>query len=202
MNNISKDKSMEKRMAVIYEITYNGRKYIGSAFDFNRRKYMHYWMLKRNEHSNPILQNVFNNMPSNEDLEWNILEENISQDNLYEVEQKYLDELFKLDKDKIFNVSDKARHPRVTGWKHSEEYKKKMSNLMTGKKKSTEARKNMSNTKKELWKNPEYKKKMSEAAKRRPSNRKGVKLSAETKAKISASKLGTKYKKSKKFLEK
>jgi hypothetical protein len=46
----------------IYEITnaVNGRRYVGSSIDLDRRKRDHFSSLKRNKHGNPYLQNDFN----------------------------------------------------------------------------------------------------------------------------------------------
>ena len=200
MNSNSEHK--ENKMSVIYEMRFKNRIYIGSAFNFEKRKYHHIWHLKKGTHHNKKLQNSFDNSLLHENIEWRILEKDISFDDVYEVEQRYLDELFENTNPKdILNLSDKARHPRVFGAKHTDEFKQKLSERMTGSKRTDEVKKKMSDKAKERWSNPEYKKKMSESAKRRPSNRKGVKLSEETKRKISEAKLGTKYKKNKKTLD-
>ena len=45
----------------IYQIknTINGKVYVGSTIDFERRKYEHFKALKNNNHGNPKLQNAF-----------------------------------------------------------------------------------------------------------------------------------------------
>ena len=195
----SNSETKENKMAVIYEMKFNDRIYIGSAFNFEKRKYHHIWHLKRGTHHNKKLQNSFDNSLLHHNFEWRVLEKDIPFDKVYEVEQRYLDELFENNnREDILNISDKARHPRVRGAKHTDEFKQRLSERMTGSKRTDEVKKKMSDLLKERWSNPEYRKKMSEAAKRRPSNRKGVKLSEETKRKISEAKLGTKYKKIKK----
>jgi len=193
MNSYSKDKSTEKKVAVIYEINFRGKTYIGSAFDIKRRKYMHNYKLKKGNHHNAKLQASFDNKIFTDELQFTILEKDIPIDKVYDVEQAYLDELFKNTKpEHIFNISERARHPRVTGWKHTDEWKKKNSERMSGFKHSEYTKAKMSISQKELWSNVEHREKMSDAAKKRPSNRKGVKLSEETKRRISEAKKGKK----------
>ena len=179
-------------MAYIYQITskLNSKKYIGSAYNFENRKYKHLWCLKNQKHPNIHLQHHYNLYEN--DLIFEILEEDIPNDILYTIEQLYLDNLFNsVDRELIFNMSASSEHPTVKGWLHTDEWKLKQSERRSGTIHSDEAKQKMSNILKERWMNDSvYRAKMSNSAKKRPSNRKGAILSEETKLKISKSKKG------------
>lgn len=191
-------------MACIYQITskVSPKKYIGSAYNFERRKYQHIWSLSNQTHSNIHLQNHYNLYK--DDLVFEILQDDISNDVLYDVEQLYLDELFNsTDKHCIFNISPSSKNATVTGWKHTQEWKERQSERQLGFKHSDDTKEKMSNILKERWNNNiEYRNKLSDSAKKRPSNRKGIKLSEETKLKISMAKKGTSYEKTNKWCKK
>lgn len=183
-------------MGCIYQITSKttSKKYIGSAFNFEKRKYQHLWHLENQKHPNTKLQNHYNLYK--DDLIFSLVEENISNDELHNVEQLYLNELFNsTDIKYIFNISQSSKHAFVIGWKHTEEWKKNQSEKMLGFTHNDETKEKMSNILKERWDNDiDYRNKMSDSAKKRPSNRKGVSLSEETKLKISKAKKGKKHK--------
>lgn len=75
---------------VIYEInnTENGKRYIGSTSQWERRKYEHTHLLKNGNHGNSHLQNAWNKYGSDA-FKFSIIEET---DQQFAEEQKYLDE--------------------------------------------------------------------------------------------------------------
>lgn len=121
-----------RKISCIYKITSitTGRIYIGSAINYDRRKYMHLWFLKKNRHHSIFLQNNFNKYGI-DDLIFEIIELTPIE-NLIDREQFYID---KLNPD--FNISKKAYS--TLGVKCSEEKKEKLRKIHTGRKATPEA---------------------------------------------------------------
>jgi group I intron endonuclease len=112
----------------------NNKLYIGSAKNFRIRYNDHKRKLKRNNHPNRYLQNVFNASPDK--LLFSILEiTNIS--NALSIEQKYID-LFYDNQQNCYNLCPKAGS--ALGRKHSIETKKKISSGNFGKIRSLETK--------------------------------------------------------------
>ena len=137
------------KISCIYKISnlINGKIYIGSAADFNKRKSNHLRQLNTNSHHSKYLQNSWNkNGP--EIFSFSILEVVDDINNLLEREQHYLDSLlFAKEKNCKFNnlgynICRKAGS--FTGVKHSEKTKKILSLKNIGKKHSESTRKKMS----------------------------------------------------------
>ncbi|KKL12012.1 hypothetical protein LCGC14_2540030 [marine sediment metagenome] len=105
----------------IYKIanTVTGDLYIGSAVNTDRRIYRHKYLLNKQEHHNPILQNVYNKHGLN-NLLFEIIERVEDKNDLLSREQFYLDKL-----NPKYNICKIAGSS--LGLKHSEETKKKMS---------------------------------------------------------------------------
>ena len=76
----------------IYQIVnkVNGKVYVGSAVDMDRRKSQHFYCLRTNTHSNPYLQNAYN---CGQQLEFFVLE-GCEESDLLVREQEYLDVLW------------------------------------------------------------------------------------------------------------
>jgi len=78
-------------MAYIYKIInkVNGKFYIGSTKDIDKRWYQHYFTLKNNCHYNTHLQNAWNKY-GEDNFEFEVLEE-CEDAKQFEIEQQYLD---------------------------------------------------------------------------------------------------------------
>lgn len=116
---------MTKSISGIYKITNNnnGRFYIGSSTNLNRRKGEHFRELKRNAHRNSYFQRAYNKEPVA--FEFKIIclcDEQL----LLFYEQRFLD--FYPD---TYNVS-KSALVMNRGRKHSEETKRKISSSLRG----------------------------------------------------------------------
>jgi|LakMenEpi03Aug12_release.lakeMendotaPanAssembly.Ray.scaffolds.fasta_scaffold375619_1 group I intron endonuclease len=90
----------------------NKKRYIGSSIDLNKRKDEHFYYLRRNAHHNIHLQNSFNEYGESkflfETIESN---DNLDRDELYELEQFYIDSfnwenLYNINKDVKSGGSD------------------------------------------------------------------------------------------------
>lgn len=120
-----------KKISCIYKISSiikPHKFYIGSTIIYGKRKNRHLNMLKFNTHPNIILQNHYNKYGF-EDILFEIIEEIKDTDKLIEREQYYLDTL-----DPLFNIAKTAYSP-MSGRKHTQETKDKMSLSRKGKKK-------------------------------------------------------------------
>jgi group I intron endonuclease len=161
----------------IYQIQnlINGKVYIGSAKDLNKRKKRYFLNLKKNIHENKKLQNAFNKYGENV-FEFSIIEQ-VDINNLIKTEQFYIN-FYDCVKNG-YNIAPKAGNTSgLTPWlgrKHSEESKFKISKSNKGKIKSEEHRKKLSEAKKGK-NNPWF----------------GKKLPIKTCEKIAQSKLGSK----------
>jgi group I intron endonuclease len=135
---------------VIYKITnvINNKFYIGSTKHFVTRKREHIYTLNKKTHRNNYLQKAWNKY-GEENFKFEILEENIGQENLLLREQHYLDLLKPYIKNIGYNINPTAgsnlgfKMPKSaiekirqanTGKKHSEETRKKISEVQKGKK--------------------------------------------------------------------
>jgi len=162
--------------AGIYEIrnVKNGKRYVGSSKNIDKRFYQHKRELWANKHHSTALQNAWNAHGS-DCFEFNVLVV-LEEYELLSTEQRFLDEEFKRDN---YNVSRNALSP-MKGRKHSEETKailselnKAENNKFFGKKHSEESLA-----------------KMSEANKGRISPLAGKKFSEDHKKKLSDAKKG------------
>ena len=105
--------------------------YIGSSINLKKRKSDHFYLLRKNKHTNKHLQNSFNKHGENSFL-FIILE--LCEKNIcLLLEQKYIDDL-----KPIFNINPKAGNS--LGIKHSKETIEKIRKTQTGKKKSEETK--------------------------------------------------------------
>lgn len=99
-------------MKAIYTITnlLNNKKYIGSSSNIEKRKQKHLCLLKNNKHHSLSLQQSWNkNKPENYIFE--ILEILSEDQNMYEIEQYYLDLYKTYDKKYGYNMSKNAIAP-------------------------------------------------------------------------------------------
>lgn len=128
---------------VIYGIVnkINGKKYIGSAFVFTRRKNKHLSELRRGVHHSSILQNAWNKY-GEDNFEFQILEEIDEKQILIEREQWWLD-----NSEREYNICPIAGN--CEGRKHTEESKRKIGEYNKTKRVFTEeTRKKISDSKK------------------------------------------------------
>lgn len=130
----------------IYRISCrNGDYYYGSAVDIDRRYTRHLWNLKRGDHPNPRLQNVWNKYGA-ASLKLDVIE-TLPKSQLLEVEQTYLDKhvgieecmninplahggcgpLSEEHKRKIGEANKRVMSKALKGHKISEETKRKIS---------------------------------------------------------------------------
>jgi group I intron endonuclease len=102
MINDNLNKRYKNPVSCVYKISIKKYVYIGSTKIFIKRKGEHLWNLKNNKHTNPILQNLYNKY-GEEKIKFSIVEE-VSIENLQEIEQKYIDD-YKLNKKlKLINI--------------------------------------------------------------------------------------------------
>jgi group I intron endonuclease len=128
-----KKRRYKNPISCVYKITFKKYIYIGSTTIFSKRKYEHLWALKKNIHTNPILQNIYNKHSKNE-IQFSIIEI-VSIDKLIETEQKYIN-IYKEDKTlKIINILLIAGSS--LGHKQTEETCEKKRKSMVGKHKGT-----------------------------------------------------------------
>jgi group I intron endonuclease len=167
----------------IYKITNikNNKFYIGSAINISRRWYEHKNNLKYNRHCNRILQNSFNKY-GYENFIYEVLEYVDDINNLILREQYWFDLL-----NPTFNIAKIAGNS--LGIKHSEETKKKISELKKGIKLSEEHKKKIgiaSKNRKRKKHSEETRKKISEVTK----GKKRIPFTNEHKIKISKNQKG------------
>ena len=153
--------------AGIYRIinSSNGKCYVGSSIDINRRRLEHFSALSHNRHVNNHLQNAYNKYGKDsfifeviENLE---ITDNIKED-LLEREQFWIDNL-----KPEYNILLVAGSN--LGYHHTEETKQKISNSTKGVKKSESHAKHIREGQKGRVLSEEHKAKLSQAAKHRKS---------------------------------
>jgi len=130
-------------MKAIYEIrnNNNGKIYVGSAQNVEKRWRNHKWALNRGTHNNPYLQNAWNKH-GEENFTFLVLEEVEKDRLLLPCEQRWLDETKCYDREVGYNALPTAGSP--LGRKHSAETKRKISNALKGKKPTEETRRKIS----------------------------------------------------------
>lgn len=192
----------------IYKITnlVNGKFYIGSTSNFQKRKREHRSGLITNTHFNNHLQHAFNKYGI-ESFSFEVVEHVDNIGDLLDVEQKYLDELNPCDMEIGYNLSRCATSYRVCGEDNphfgvpkSEEQKRKTSESLKGHKHSKETKQKISkavkgkNTGEDHWsygkeRSQQHRERLSESMKGKFLAEKnpfyGKKHSAETKIKMS-----------------
>lgn len=126
-----------KVMGVIYQILniLDGKIYIGSAVDFNKRYYHHLYKLNNNSHKNKHLQAAWN-LYGEENFIFMILENVDNNKNLIKEEQAWIDVSDCCNNKKGYNINLKANSP--LGRRVSEETKRKISLANKGRKNSPE----------------------------------------------------------------
>ena len=96
----------------------NSNKYIGSAVDIDKRWSKHLWLLSKDRHSSPHLQNAWNKYGA-DCFEFSVVEL-CDKEHLIEREQFYIDS-----ENPVYNVCPTAGS--CLGLKRSEEFRRKMS---------------------------------------------------------------------------
>jgi group I intron endonuclease len=122
---------MEK-ISGIYSITHisNGKMYVGSAIDIEKRWSEHRSELNHIKHDNPRLQNSWNKY-GEQQFNFRLLEEVKDPSKLLEREQYWIDSLHSSNRNKGFNIRKVAESN--FGLKHTEETKEKISQGNKGK---------------------------------------------------------------------
>lgn len=170
----------------IYEIfcEANGKRYIGSAVNPQRRYYKHVNFLRRGQHFNSHLQNAWNKY-GEDTFAFTLIEQVDNEENLIKQEQYWMD-LFQSHETNVgFNKCPTAGS--LLGFQHSVETRKKYSIARKGRVFSAESRKRMSNAAKEKWNSKKYRKKMSDANKGNNNPMYGKPVSKSTRRKRSES---------------
>ncbi|KKQ97048.1 MAG: hypothetical protein UT24_C0054G0002 [Candidatus Woesebacteria bacterium GW2011_GWB1_39_12] len=144
----------------IYQIRnlINGKAYIGSTINFNNRKCSHFNLLKANKHPNCKLQNAWNKY-GEQNFIFEGVEEVPEKEKLIEREQYYLDET-----SPEYNICRIAGSQ--LGFRHSEESKRKISELKNGLRPSQETKRKMSKSQSGRKHSEESKQKISQANKK------------------------------------
>ncbi|PSL83768.1 hypothetical protein C7T35_15420 [Variovorax sp. WS11] len=170
----------------IYKIvnTVNGKAYIGSAINFQRRWDLHLSLLRRNMHHNIKLQRSWNKYGETA-FAFSVIDRAPADLNLVAVEQKWLDS-----EAPFYNIARTAGSQ--LGVKLSDETKRKMSAVRFGKTPSAETRAKMSSWQIGKTVSEETRRKISEtkrangAGKGQVAWNKGIPHTDETRAKMSA----------------
>lgn len=125
---------MSKLQSGVYRILnkVNGKFYIGSAIDIQRRWRQHRHELRSGKHANSYLQNAWNKY-TEEAFQFIILEF-VEIDKLQETEQSWLDDTRCFEREVGYNISAVAAN--ITGYRHTEASKDLMKAAGLGKKKS------------------------------------------------------------------
>ena len=135
------------KISGIYSITNrnNNKSYWGSSNNVLRRWCHHKNSLRENKHENSHLQNAWNRYGENSFV-FNV-EEEAPENELKNIEQKYLDWIFMFPKDWFYNIgrnSDVWNRGTTGLQKHTEESKKKLSISLMGIQRSDETKKKLS----------------------------------------------------------
>lgn len=141
---------MRKRIGGIYKITnkVDGKFYIGSTVDFNKRRATHRYELKANKHHNEYLQNAYNKYGI-ENFKFSILEIVENEEELRSKEQYYIDSLDACNRKIGYNLNTNANggggaKGERNGWYGKGYLMSGERNHFYGKKHSNETRKKLS----------------------------------------------------------
>jgi group I intron endonuclease len=136
-------------MIGIYQIKnkVNGKIYIGSSVNIDKRWKYHRYYLNKNEHHNVLLQRSWN-LYGESNFEFEIIEQFDDPALLLEREQHYLDTLQTTKPENGYNLCPNANSMR--GYKYSEEQKQKMSELRKGQGNQHYGKKHSEETKKKI----------------------------------------------------
>jgi len=131
------------KISGIYSITntINNKTYYGSSNDCERRFWEHKNRLNRNVHDNPHLQCSWNK--HGESCFYFQIVEKISEEQLQEIEQQYLNWIKIMPVTQFYNIGYDSKSP-ARGIKWSTKSKNKLSNSIKGRKLSNEWRKKIS----------------------------------------------------------
>ncbi len=114
----------------------DGKFYIGSAYNFNKRKYVHLCRLRKGSHDNKHLQAAWN-MYGENNFEFLVLQE-CKKEELLKFEQGWLDWTKCFNREIGYNACIIAGSS--IGYKHTEEFKAWQSNRLKGSKHSEETK--------------------------------------------------------------
>lgn len=162
----------------------NGRVYVGSSIDIERRWAKHRWMLYNGRHTNVHLQHAWDKY-GEDAFAFTVLEE-VEDGMLLATEQKYLDDC--LADGNYYNIAQNAAAP-TQGLTFTKEHRGKISKALKGRKFSEETRRKMGEAKKGRKPSEETRRKMS-ASQMGNQNCLGNTASEETKRKMSEAQKG------------
>lgn len=162
VNNIIIDKSLQNKSG-IYKIQIKDSVYVGSGVNIYQRLHMHKRLILKNKHHNIKLQRKYNKYL---DFNYQIIEF-CEKGSLIEREQYYIDTL-----NPDLNISPTAFSNY--GFKHSEDTRKRMSEIHKGRKWSKESKQKLSDSSKGVPKSEEHKRKISEKLKGRKLSKKTI----------------------------
>jgi group I intron endonuclease len=140
---------MKKTGIYCIENIKNGKKYIGSSIDCERRWYIHKWHLNKGKHPNMHLQNAWITYGQNF-FNFSILEE-VDKSNLLNKEKEYIDLFNTINNLFGYNIANNTLSPML-GRKHSDESKTLMSLVKIGEKNSFFNKKHTEETKEKIRK--------------------------------------------------
>ena len=161
----------------------NNKVYVGSSINVDKRWKDHKWYLKEGKHHSCHLQSAWDKY-GEQSFTFEIIQEVLIPEHLLAYEQVYLDYYKSYEGDKGYNICKVAGSP--LGMKHTEEARKKISEIHKGKIVSKETRKKLSEINKGKKLNEEHKKKLIEA-------NKGKNRSEEARKKMSEATKGRKH---------
>lgn len=154
---------MSKNMG-IYKITNigNGKLYIGSSNNLQKRKREHFWALRYNKHNNPYMQNAYNKY-GEKSFTFEIIEAVNNSKELLEKEQSYIDLFNVCDREIGYNINEYSSGGGLKGEKNpnygkkmSEEQKEKIRKALMGHFVSEETKKKMKLNKKNIIKGEKH----------------------------------------------
>ncbi len=107
------------------------RVYVGSATSIAKRWYWHRERLNKGVHTNHFLQNAWSKYGA-QAFEWKILESTDDPNQLFALEQKWIDHYQSYDRAKGFNIAPRAG--TTLGIKMDDEFRERCSEIQTGRK--------------------------------------------------------------------
>lgn len=129
----------------------NGKRYIGRTVNFHKRKITHYWLLEKHRHFNIHLQRAWD---MGDRFDFVIIEE-CAPELCNEREVYWINEYMTMDSKYGYNLCEGGK--TTTGYKFSEEAKRKMSEKASGRKYSREVvRKRQYSLKKHMEEDEEF----------------------------------------------
>jgi group I intron endonuclease len=153
------------KISGIYKIInkIDGKYYVGSSSNINRRRIRHFDTLRKGVHHNTKLQRAFDKHGT-DNFQF-VCVQLLSTGDLLTKEQLYLNEC-KMNPESNYNIKYVARAPK--GYKHNEESKLKIRNSLKGRMRTDDVRRRISDGLKGKLKSPEHCRNLSTSHKGKP----------------------------------